>query len=230
MKTYQKAVTFSYDDGVCQDRRLVEIFNRYRLKATFNLNTGIQTDESHFEIEGKMIYRMNQLDIGMLYQGHEIAVHGLTHVAPSGLSEGELDREFGEDMENISRLYGTNPVGMAYAYGAYDDKAVKWLQRHGICYGRTVEATHAFKVPENPILLKATCHHEDQELFALAEEFIKADLVEGEQRLFYIWGHSYEFDVRDNWERIEKLCRYISGHEDIFYGTNRECLELFGCI
>ena len=34
-----KAVTFSYDDGVTQDIRLIEIFNKYNLKATFNLNS-----------------------------------------------------------------------------------------------------------------------------------------------------------------------------------------------
>ena len=30
-----KAVTFSFDDGVTQDKRLVEILNKYGLKATF---------------------------------------------------------------------------------------------------------------------------------------------------------------------------------------------------
>ena len=32
-----KALTLSYDDGRIQDRKLVEIFNRYGLRATFNL-------------------------------------------------------------------------------------------------------------------------------------------------------------------------------------------------
>ena len=35
----KKAITFSYDDGVLQDRRLVEILNKYGLKATFNINS-----------------------------------------------------------------------------------------------------------------------------------------------------------------------------------------------
>ena len=34
-----KAVTFSYDDGVVQDKRLAEIFNKYGIKATFNFNS-----------------------------------------------------------------------------------------------------------------------------------------------------------------------------------------------
>ena len=34
----RKAFTLSYDDGITQDRRLVELFNRCKVKATFNLN------------------------------------------------------------------------------------------------------------------------------------------------------------------------------------------------
>ena len=53
---YQKAITFSYDDGIESDRKLVEIFNRYGMKCTFNLNTGIQSRESHFDIEGNILH------------------------------------------------------------------------------------------------------------------------------------------------------------------------------
>ena len=228
--TYQKAVTFSYDDGITQDKRLVQIFNQYGMKATFNLNTGIQTEESCFEIDGQPVCRMNQEDIGDLYQGHEIAVHGLTHAAPKEMTEEEMDVEFGEDIANITRLYGEKPVGMAYAYGAYDDSAVDYLRRHGIQYGRTVEATHAFTLPENPLLLKATCHHNDEQLFALAEKFLAAEPKPGENMLFYIWGHSYEFYVNDNWQRMETLCRMLAGRGDILYGTNRQCLSYFRVI
>ena len=35
-----KVFTLSYDDGVTQDRRLVEIFNKYSVKCTFNLGCG----------------------------------------------------------------------------------------------------------------------------------------------------------------------------------------------
>ena len=44
----KKAVTFSYDDGVEQDRRLIALFNKYGMKATFNQNSGIQTRADTF--------------------------------------------------------------------------------------------------------------------------------------------------------------------------------------
>ena len=36
-----KAITFSYDDGVTQDIRLAEVFNKYGMKCTFNINSGL---------------------------------------------------------------------------------------------------------------------------------------------------------------------------------------------
>ena len=224
MRKYRKALTFSYDDGIEQDRKLVEIFNKYGMKATFNLNTGIQTPESNFEIEGVYINRMKQEGLEELYKGHEIATHGLTHAAPTGMTKEQLDEEFLTDMSNIERIYGTYPVGMAYAYGCVDDEVVKYLKSIGIKYGRTVEASHSFEIPKEPLKLKATCHHDDDMLFELAEKFLKAEPKENEQMLFYVWGHSYEFDVNNNWDRIEEFCKMMSGKADIFYGTNRECL------
>lgn len=224
MRKYRRALTFSYDDGIEQDRKLVEIFNKYGMKATFNLNTGIQTPESNFEIEGVYINRMKQEGLEELYRGHEIATHGLTHAAPTGMTKEQLDKEFLTDMSNIERIYGTYPVGMAYAYGCVDDEVVKYLKSIGIKYGRTVEASHSFEIPKEPLKLKATCHHDDDMLFELAEKFLKAEPKENEQMLFYVWGHSYEFDVNNNWDRIEEFCKMMSGKADIFYGTNRECL------
>lgn len=221
---YKKAVTFSYDDGIEQDRRLVDIFNSYGMKCTFNLNTGIQSEESHFEIDGVKIHRMNQEDIGDLYKGHEIAVHGLTHTGPTGLLLEELEQEFYQDAKNIERIYGKYPVGMAYAYGDCDERVAKYLQSIGIQYGRTVGSTHGFDLPKEPMLLEATCHHNDEQLFALAKQFLEAEPEDGKPMLFYIWGHSYEFDVNRNWDRIERLCEMLAGHDDIFCGTNAECL------
>ena len=187
---YKKAVTCSYDDGIEQDRRLVDIFNSYGMKCTFNLNTGIQSEESHFEIDGVKIHRMNQEDIGDLYKGHEIAVHGLTHTGPTGLLLEELEQEFYQDAKNIERIYGKYPVGMAYAYGDCDERVAKYLQSIGIQYGRTVGSTHGFDLPKEPMLLEATCHHNDEQLFALAKQFLEAEPEDGKPRLCYIWGHS----------------------------------------
>ena len=41
-----------------------------------------------------------------------------------------------------------------------------------------------------------------------------------------MWGHGYEFDDCDNWERMEKLLSFLSEHrEKIWFATNGEILE-----
>ena len=69
----------------------------------------------------------------------------------------------------------------------------------------------------------ATCHHNDPRLMELADGFLNGK-VSRDPWLFYLWGHAYEFDIHGEWERFEEFCRLISGHEDIYYGTNREVL------
>lgn len=41
-----KVVTFSYDDGVRFDGKLIEIFNRHGMKGTFNLNAGLSANSA----------------------------------------------------------------------------------------------------------------------------------------------------------------------------------------
>ena len=43
--------------------------------------------------------------------------------------------------------------------------------------------------------------------------------------LFYVWGHSYEFDNNNNWEVIEEFAEYMGGREDIWYATNMEIYD-----
>ena len=38
--------------------------------------------------------------------------------------------------------------------------------------------------------------------------------------LFYVWGHSYEFDDNGNWDLIENFAKRMSGRKDIWYATN----------
>lgn len=223
MEQYRKFVTFSYDDGIVQDKRLVDIFNKYGMKCTFNLNSGIMSPESCWEHKGIAVRRMTREEIGDMYNGHEIACHFKTHACPSELSEEELEDEIGQDIQSLSESFGCDILGGAYPYGVYNDTTVNILKKHGIKYFRTVETTGEFDVPEDMLRLKATCHHNDERLFEYAESFIAAKPEK--PMVFYVWGHSYEFDGDGNWDRIERLCKLLAGCEDVFFGTNAQVLK-----
>ena len=49
----------------------------------------------------------------------------------------------------------------------------------------------------------------------------------GEPLLFYLWGHSYEFDDDDNWDTIEKFLQKAGCRDDVWYATN---IEVYDCI
>ncbi len=219
---YKKAVTFSYDDGNEQDIRLVEIFNRYGMKCTFNLNSGLDRASGAWQYKGAWVHRLYLPDCMALYSGHEIAVHGSKHLCLTQLSSETLRSEIMEDKEELTRIFGKAPVGMAYAYGAYNDEIIEEVSAAGLCYARTTHSTHNFDVQENLLEFRATCHHDDDALFDLAERFL-AEKNDAPQ-IFYIWGHSYEFDGNHNWDRIERLCEMLAAKPDVFYGTNAEVL------
>lgn len=228
MRTFNgklKAVTFSFDDGVTQDRRLAALFNRYGLKATFNLNSGLfgATGISRKGIQSTTHNLIEAGEAAALYRGHEIAAHALTHPNLTGLDDAEVVRQVEEDRRALAALCGQDVVGFAYPYGAEDDRIVRLICRHtGVRYARTVRSTGAFGLPGEPLRLDPTVHATDYDrLDALGEAFLS--MAPEEPQLFYIWGHSYEFDFEnDGWARFERFCAAIAGRDDIAYCTNRE--------
>ena len=118
---YRKALTFSYDDGNEQDRKLLEILNRYGMKATFNVNTGLNHDCGTWVYRNVLeVHRLNLAECPELYAGHEMAVHGVYHYNLTELTPEECTAELQGNIAAITEIYGTVPVGMAYPYGVND--------------------------------------------------------------------------------------------------------------
>ena len=223
----KKAITFSYDDGVTQDIRLIDLFNKYGLKGTFNINSGYLGQSGELIREGVHV-RHDKVAPDMLrsiYEGHEVATHSVTHPDLTKLSDDAIIREIEDDRIKLSELVGYDVVGHAYPFGTCDRRVADILDtRTGVKYARTVVSTHNFDIQTDLQLFNPTVYHhrEMDELFRLGEEFL--NLKTDEPKLFYIWGHAYEFDIHNDWKRFEEFLEMISHREDIFYGTNAECL------
>ncbi len=219
---YKKAITLSYDDGIKQDIRLVQLLNKYHLKATFNINTGLSGSAFDFFIKGHRIEHMALEDMISLYQGHEVAVHTVTHPHLTHLSVDTIEKEIIDDMNTIEHMFKQKPVGMAYPYGHYDDKVVGCVKSSGLRYARTVESSHQTTLQTDLLRFKPTCHHHDPKIDEIIDRFFAYD--GDEPQILYLWGHSYEADVDQLWDYLEELFKKISGHIDVFYGTNSEVL------
>lgn len=207
----EKALTFSYDDGIVDDRRLVDIFNKYNCKATFHLNSGLLGDGRHVSPD----------EVKTLYAGHEVSCHSVTHPTMAVTDRESIVTEILEDRRNLERLVGYPVTGLSYPNGSYNSEVIAVLKALGIVYSRTVKSTGSFTLPDDFMEWHPTCHHPMNILE-------KADAFEEYYRplgLFYVWGHSYEFDRNDNWELIEEFCAKISGNDNVWYATNIEIYE-----
>lgn len=224
----KKALTLSYDDGVMQDRRLVKIFNKYGLKATFNLNSGIQSEENQWINNGIIVKRMNKADILDLYDGHEVAIHSLTHPHLEDMTKEEVTREIFEDKRNLEAMFGFPVRGMAYPYGTYNETVLVVLNELKVEYSRTVRQTENYQLPEKPLEWEPTCYHKNPKLMEIAENFLKCD--RDELSLLYVWGHSYEFEVDGNWELIERFCSLVSGRKEIWYASNIDIIDYLNAL
>lgn len=216
-----KALTLSYDDGIGQDLRLIQLLRESGIKATFNLNSGTMDGKHQYVRDGVAIRRLEAGKIAETYEGFEIAVHGVQHLHPADIPADCLPDEIYEDRRALEKIAGYPVKGMAYAFGEYNRQVVDILRSLGIVYARTTLSTHTFKCPEEFLIWNPTCHHKDPELFALCEKFLTGERL-GCCPIFYLWGHSYEFDIDKNWEVIERFCDTMAGKEDIWYATNIE--------
>ena len=224
-----KALTFSYDDGVQQDKRLVELLDQHGMKGTFNLNSGCFSAEGTVFQPGKVHRRMTEKEIVELFGNgnHEIAVHTLTHPYLQTLPTVAVVDEVLQDRKNLEKLFGGVVRGMAYPYGtcAATDSVVSVLKSCGIAYSRTTVSTEKFDLPTDWLRLPATAHHKNPRLMELAQKFAESEPGDN-AKLFYLWGHTYEFERDNNWNVIETFLDYMAGREDaIWYATNIEICD-----
>lgn len=218
-----KAMTFSYDDGVLQDKRLIEMFDKYGVKGTFNLNTGMfgrQTPPGW--PYGIAVFEKEE--VAEVYKNHEIGGHSYHHSELTTVGTPRAMWEIIEDRRALEEATGRMIRMYAHPFGTYTPEIVDILRAAGYVGARTVKSTHRFDIPKDFLVLDPTCHHGDPDLMKLAEEFC-CQPARG-ARLFYVWGHAYEFDKDDNWEVMEKLLAFVAPHKDeIWFAGNTEIID-----
>ena len=160
-----KAFNVTYDDGVLQDIRFVALLNKYNLKGTFNLNSGLMENEFEWiHKNGWVVKRLSKDKVVSLYQGHEIASHTLTHPYMNDLSESEIMYELQADKANLEMLFGREIKGFAVPFDYYSELIESCVKRCGFEYARISEESHSF-VPQNDYYKwKATVFHTDATL------------------------------------------------------------------
>ena len=226
-----KAVTFSYDDGAPQDQRLAELFDKYNMKSTFNFNCDLMREDN---------FTKEQMHEYFLSKGHESAIHGANHRANGNMRPIEGIRDVLDCRLALEAKCDRIIRGMAYPdsgitqmgnFGNYD-MVKQYLIELDIAYARTLGGdNNTFMLPTDFHAWMPTAHHNNPQIMAFIDEFLKLDIstkayhARRVPRLLYIWGHSFEFDLNDNWEHMEEICEKLSNNDEIWYATNIEIYD-----
>lgn len=226
-----KAVTLSYDDGRKEDLKLIEIADRYGIKVTLNVNS------SKIDSNDEWYLTTDEL-LEIIDKGHEIAVHGEHHIAPGNVTVTAGIAEFYEGRKGLEQKLGKIIRGMAYpdsgitrlTNGITVEKIGGYLKDLGIVYARSLGGdNNRFELPQNFYNWIPTVHNANSKMMEYLDEFISYDndsyIARQTPKLFYLWGHAYEFEGENKWDLLEEFCKKAGNREDIWYATNIEIYD-----
>ena len=218
-----KAFSITYDDGVLQDVRFVQLLNRYGLKGTFNLNSQLMSEEFEWTHEkGIVIKRLSPEKAVQLYAGHEVASHSLTHPYMHDMDESGIMYQLGKDRENLERLFRREIRGFAVPFSYYSGLIASCAQKCGFEYSRCSDESYSYTPPADYYHWCAGAYHMNPRWREFANGFFTTDT---ELALCQIVGHSYDLDTEDMWEEMENLLKRVSEDKNIMSLTNIELVH-----
>lgn len=221
-----KALTFSFDDGSVHDKRLIEILDKYHLKATFNLNTGLMNQFHLRNNKDCSILDLNKNKA--IYKNHEIASHSFNHPHLEELNKETIKECYLKDINNLKSIFNLKEVnGSAYPYGTYSLETIEVLKELGVKYARTTRSTKSFALPSSFLVWHPTSHFLSEDIEEIIDRF---KLDNNELSLLYLWGHSYELEVNQKFDYFEEIAKKLSEIDDLYIATNYEIYEYINAV
>lgn len=219
----RKAFNITYDDGVMQDLRFVELMNRYGLKGTFNLNSELmRTGFAWTHPNGMEVKRLDVDTVRWLYRGHEIASHTRTHPYMHDLSEAEVMEQLGRDKRDLEKMLGVEVAGFAVPFDYYSTMIAECAKKCGFEYARMSEFSHSYAPCRDYWFWKTGFYHIESGLEAFVDDFFATN---EELAVCQIVGHSYDLDAENLWNPVEGILHRVSRAEDVWSCTNLELVR-----
>lgn len=224
-----KALTLSYDDCNNLDKKLIDLMAKAGIKGTFNISANwFRPDDMPLDTSNPYQH-MTAAESLEAYRSDvcEVAIHGYDHNQMTDMDSASVCAQIIDDRRSLEAMFDRQIRGMAYPYGSFNDLIVQVLKLCGVRYSRTVISTEKFDLPKSEdewLRLPATCHHNNPRLMELCDQFLSIEKLR-KPRMFYLWGHTYEFDADRNWHVIEQFFDKMKGRNDIWYATNMEIYQ-----
>ena len=119
-----------------------------------------------------------------------------------------------ESSYSISRKYGVSRSLMWTLVETYRNEGIK--------FARATKPTKEFDIPNNLLAYQPTEHYRDPNIFQIVKDFL--DSKSDKTQVLYIWGHSYELEGYNEWDKFEKICEAISNKDGVEYLINGKAL------
>lgn len=211
-----KYFLLSFDDGTIYDERFITLLNRYDIKCTFNLNSGLE--DFVWEYEGKPVQRLKLKEKQHIFAGHEIASHSAHHCWLDSLDDDTLRREIISDCRALTDIFGKRELGFGVPFTACGEREIHIIRQY-VRYIRLSEFREDFTLPADPYHIYINGLYNDPDIREKILRFSQNSLPDS---LFVLCGHSYEFEMLDHWRYIEDLLAYIRSFPDFKIMTTME--------
>lgn len=249
---------WSFDDGLRQDIRIVEILRKYKIGATFNLNSNMfgrkqrtvrlgnmgfkdvapeEIKKGFFSLPYVSSDRLTEEEAVKLYDHFEIAAHTCNHLDLTKLNRQQAKEEMLRDKEKLEKIFSRPVIGLAYPFGKTNNDIEELAKECGFQYARTVAFQKSVTPPKEEKLLRLpiTGWHCFGNVFKQIDQFVKTD-VKDSDLLFVMFAHGYEFDYgtgKASWEKFESMCRLLQTYSkqgDIVCLSVGDALRQMGAI
>ncbi len=225
-------VTTSWDDGHILDMRLAALLKKYGLKGTFY----VSPHDHEFAADNLL----SDQQVTTLAKSFEIGAHTMTHPRLTQISDKKVVKELADSKQHLERVTGTTITAFCYPGGNYAAKHIPLIKKVGFAYARTTKRLSLKSGPAYEARTTVNTYNHYQDLWKISklarfqprkiyqlfhwEELAKFmfDKVQKEGGIFHLWGHSWEVDGHNDWEKLEAVFEYISGKKDTSYVTNGE--------
>ena len=203
-----KQFVFAIDDGTVFDKKTISIFIKYGIKATFNLNSGLQ-DFVWFQ-DWLEVRRLRLEENKAIYDGHEVASHSLTHPYLTSLSDEDIYREVKQDIDNLRNIFHCDIETFSFPFDGYDERSINIIKSLGITHIILPCIDDSFRRPIDAYHIRVTSWNIDDALTKV-QRFIEDEQAE----IFVYLSHSYDYEYENSYDKLEELCRIVSENEDI---------------
>jgi peptidoglycan-N-acetylglucosamine deacetylase len=226
-------VTTSWDDGSILDLKLGELLTKYGIKGTF-----------YIPRFSKRITPMQKADLLELAAKHEIGAHTVNHAHLTLIPQSEAKTEIEGSKTYLEDITGKQINMFCYPYGEFNQDTKLIVKACGFIGARTVKFNGLKDIPdpyEFGITIAASNHQSDESgeiakysqavsIKSLSDWEIKAKVLfdlptTAGGGIWHLWGHSWEIDDHNEWNKLERVLDYVSRRPGVIYASNGETIE-----